>query len=56
MNLNNKILLLCSLMLSSGFLAEGKARELYERRLLEEPGPKLMIELRDMANNGAAQA
>lgn len=56
MNFNNRILLLCSLMLSSGCLAEGKARELYERGLLEEPGPNLMIELRDMANNGDAQA
>lgn len=56
MNFNNRILLLCSLMLSSGCLAEGKARELYERGLLEEPGPNLMIELRDMAHNGDAQA
>ncbi|UGS41701.1 hypothetical protein G163CM_24180 [Pseudocitrobacter corydidari] len=56
MKFNNRILLLCSLMLSSGCLAEGKARELYDQGVLKEPGPNLMIELRDMANNGDAQA
>lgn len=56
MNFNNRILLLCSLILSSGCLAVGKARELYDRGLVEKPVPKLLSELRDMANKGDAQA
>lgn len=56
MNFNKRILLLCSLILSLGCLAEGKARELYDRGLVEESVPNLLSGLRDMANKGDAQA
>lgn len=56
MGYTKRILLLCSLILSSGCLAEGKARELYDRGLVEESVPKLLNDLREMANKGDAQA
>lgn len=56
MGRTKRILLLCSLILSSGCLAEGKARELYDRGLGEKSVPKLLSALRDMANKGDAQA
>lgn len=56
MHFNKGILLLCSLVLSLDCLAAGKARELYDRGLVEDSAPNLVNELRDMANKGDVEA
>lgn len=53
---NKRILLLCSLLLSSVCLASEKAHELYDRGVTEESASNPLNDLRDMANKGDADA